>query len=264
MSRKAFSRLVLGVTAVCVLAPAALLLVWSVTGRWPWPRLTPETYSLRTLRELLLGSGGFLPLLGSSIALAGATAALATAVALLTARATAFYSFPGRGLARFCGILPLLVPGTVLAMGLHLAFLRLGLADTVVGVLLVHLVSALPYCVAILTDVTAAVGLALEEQAAVLGAPPLTAFRGATLPRLAPGILSSMSMAFTISYSQYFSTLLIGGGRVRTLALVLVPYIQSGDRPLAAACAAVFTGSALLVFALFEWAIHRLEKRGGL
>ena len=51
---------------------------------------------------------------------------------------------------------------------------------------------------------------------------------------------------------------------MRTLALVLVPYIQSGDRPLAAAYAAVFTGSALLVFALFEWAIRRMERRGAL
>ena len=257
MGKKWFSRLVLLVTAVCILLPAALLLVWSVTGRWPWPRLTPETYTLRTLRELLLGSTSLLQLLGSSVALAGATA-------VLTARATELYRFPGRSLARFCGLLPLLIPGTVFAIGVHLVFLRLGLADTVAGVLLVHLVTALPYAIAILTDVTAAVGANLEEQAAVLGAGPLAAFRWATLPRLVPGILSSLSMAFTLSYSQYFSTLIVGGGRVRTLAMVLVPYIQSGDRPLASAYAAVFTGSALLVFALFEWAIHRLERRGEL
>ena len=41
MGKKWFSRLLLLVTAVCILLPAALLLVWSVTGRWPWPRLTP-------------------------------------------------------------------------------------------------------------------------------------------------------------------------------------------------------------------------------
>lgn len=264
MGKKWFSRLLLLVTAVCILLPAALLLVWSVTGRWPWPRLTPETYTLRTLRELLFGSISLLQLLGSSVALAGATAVLSTAVAVLTARATELYRFPGRSLARFCGLLPLLIPGTVFAIGVHLVFLRLGLADTVAGVLLVHLVTALPYAIAILTDVTAAVGANLEEQAAVLGAGPLSAFRWATLPRLVPGILSSLSMAFTLSYSQYFSTLIVGGGRVRTLAMVLVPYIQSGDRPLASAYAAVFTGSALLVFALFEWAIHRLERRGEL
>ena len=39
-----------------------------------------------------------------------------------------------------------------------------------------------------------------------------------------------MSMGFVLSYSQYFTTLMVGGGRVKTIALVLVPYIQSGDR----------------------------------
>ena len=117
MGKKWFSRLLLLVTAVCILLPAALLLVWSVTGRWPWPRLAPETYTLRTLRELLFGSTSLLRLLGSSVALAGATAVLSTAVALLTARATELYRFPGRSLARFCGLLPLLIPGTVFAIG---------------------------------------------------------------------------------------------------------------------------------------------------
>ena len=130
------------------------------------------------------------------------------------------------------------------------------------GVLLVHLVTALPYAIAILTDVTAAVGANLEEQAAVLGAGPLSAFRWATLPRLVPGILSSLSMAFTLSYSQYFSTLIVGGGRVRTLALVLVPYIQGGDRSLASVYAVAFTAWALAVFFLFECLIRRREKGG--
>ena len=43
---------------------------------------------------------------------------------------------------------------------------------------------------------------------------------------------------FTLSYSQYFTTLIVGGGRVKTLALVLVPYIQGGDRALASVYAA--------------------------
>lgn len=71
-----------------------------------------------------------------------------------------------------------------------------------------------------------------------------------------------MSMGFILSYSQYFTTLLVGGGRIRTMATVLVPYIQSGDRPLASAYSAAFVASALAVFALFEWLIHRLQKGG--
>ena len=57
-----------------------------------------------------------------------------------------------------------------------------------------------------------------------------------------------MSMGFILSYSQYFTTLMVGGGRVKTIALVLVPYIQSGDRSLSSVYSTAFVGSALLVF----------------
>ena len=44
--------------------------------------------------------------------------------------------------------------------------------------------------------------------------------------------------------------------------LVLVPYIQGGDRSLASVYALAFTGSALVVFALFETLIRRWQRRG--
>jgi putative spermidine/putrescine transport system permease protein len=69
------------------------------------------------------------------------------------------------------------------------------LNDTIAGVVLVHMVAALPYCVTIMMDVTAAVGNSLEEQAAVLGATPLRSFADASLPQLMPGILSSASIS---------------------------------------------------------------------
>ena len=147
-------------------------------------------------------------------------------------------------------------------MGIQVSLIRMHLNDTIAGVVLVHLVAALPYCVTIMMDVTAAVGDSLEEQAAELGAGPFRSFIDASLPGIMPGVLSSASMAYIISYSQYFTTLLAGGGRIKTLALVLVPYIQSGDRALASIYSTVFVGSALIVFFLLEAAIHRIMRKG--
>ena len=262
MKKRTFSRCVLALTAACILFPMAVIAVWSVTGRWPWPNLLPESWTLRTLEELFFGSADLPGLLGSSIFLGAAVAALATVISNLTARATEFYDFRGKSLIRFSGMLPLLVPGTVFAMGIQLVMLKLGLADKIAGVVLVHLVCALPYCIAIMGDVTRAVGIRLEEQARVLGATPLRAFFAVTLPTLIPGILSSMSMGFILSYSQYFTTLMVGGGRVKTIALVMVPYIQSGDRALASAYSVAFVGSAMMVFFIFEALIKKMQKEG--
>ena len=262
MKRRTFLNAVLAVTAACILLPMVVIAIWSVTGRWPWPGLIPESWTLRTLEELFFGSAKLPKLLGSSISLAATVALLATVIGILTSRATEFFEFPGKSLIRFSGMLPLLVPGTVFAMGIQLVMLKLGLADKIAGVVLVHLVCALPYCIAIMGDVTRAVGIRLEEQAQVLGASPLRAFFAVTLPALLPGILSSMSMGFILSYSQYFTTLMVGGGRVKTIALVLVPYIQSGDRALASAYSVAFVGSAMIVFFIFEALIQKLQKEG--
>ena len=258
-----FMKTVLAVTLFCIFLPMAVVALWSITERWPWPRLLPESLSLRTLRELFFGSAKLPQILFSSITLALTVALLGTLIGILTARATELYRFRGKALVYMGSFFPLLVPGTVFAMGIQITLIRLGLSDTIAGVIIVHLIAAVPYCITIMTDVTRATGSKLEQQAMVLGASPVRSFFEATLPSLLPGILSSMSMGFILSYSQYFTTLMVGGGRVKTIALVLVPYIQSGDRALSSVYAVAFVGTALLVFFVFEGIIHSLQKEGG-
>ena len=238
---------VLWLTAACIILPAIVLLIWCFAARWPWPGILPESLSLRTVKELIFGSAKLPKLLLSSISLSFAVAAISTTIGIATARATELYEFRGKGLIRFFSLLPLLVPGTVLAIGAQIMLLK---------------VASVPYCITIMTDVTAALGDKFEEQAATLGAGPFRAFFEVTLPNLMPGIMSSFSMGFIISYSQYFTTLIIGGGRINTISLVLVPYIQGGDRSLASVYAMAFTLSALGVFAMLELLIYNVNKGG--
>ena len=262
MKKNPWMKWVLAITLFCIFLPMAVVVLWSVTDRWPWPSLLPESVSLRTINEMLFGSAKLPQILFSSIALGLTVALLGTVIGIMTARATELYRFPGKKMVHVLSFLPMLVPGTVFAMGIQITLIRLGLSDTLTGVVIVHLIAAVPYCITIMTDVTRSVGDKLEQQAMVLGAGPFRAFFAVTLPSLLPGILSSMSMGFILSYSQYFTTLMVCGGRVKTIALVLVPYIQSGDRALSAVYAVAFVGSALLVFFVFETMIHFLQKRG--
>ena len=262
MKKHSLMKLVLALTLFCIFLPMAVVMLWSVTERWPWPLLLPESLSVRTVKELFFGSAKLPEILFSSISLALIVAVLGTVIGIMTARATELYSFRGEKMVHLGSFLPLLVPGTVFAMGIQITLIRMGLSDTLTGVVIVHLIAAVPYCITIMTDVTRAVGDRLEQQAMVLGAGPFRAFLQVSLPALLPGILSSMSMGFILSYSQYFTTLMVGGGRVKTIALVLVPYIQSGDRALSSVYSVAFVGSALLVFFLFETLIHYAQKRG--
>ena len=76
MRKHPFLKLVLGIALVLTVLPMAVVLLWSVTRRWPWPLLLPESYTFRTVRELLTGSASLPKLLLSSIGLALTVAVL--------------------------------------------------------------------------------------------------------------------------------------------------------------------------------------------
>lgn len=248
-----------------ILAPMAILLLWTFVSRWPWPDLLPEAYSLRAIKDVFAPHTKIFSILFSNMLLSLSVAILSAIVGTMTARALVLYDFVGKRLIEFLSIAPILVPGTVFAMGIHIVFIKMSLADTVLGVIIAHLLYTLPYSINIMKDLTKSIGKQMEMQAYVLGASPLKSFIYITLPLLTPGIMASISMAYITSFSQYFITLLIGGGKVKTLSILMVPFIAKGDRSLGSAYALVFVISTLSVFVVINKIIEKLqyETKGG-
>ncbi len=261
--KRTWSGALLAAGAAVILLPMLVMLVWVFTERWAWPALWPQTFSLRAVREVLHRSGQLAAVLASSVGISLAVAALSVLIGLMTARAIVLYDFPGKGAAAFFTSLPLMVPVTVFAMGVQVTFIRLGLNNTVHGVIVAHLLYSLPYAVYLLTDGTRALGVGLEEQARVLGASGLGAFRKVTLPLLTPVLLAAFSMAYIVSFSQYFLTLLLGGGQVKTFTMVMVPYLQGGERNIASVYSAIFLAVTFLLLVLFEKLSRRWMRHGG-
>lgn len=260
--KKPFLKSFLRLSILMVIIPFIIMIIWSVSVRWPWPSILPDSLSLRSLKELLWGSHQLIPLLLSSILLSTLVGVLSTVISLMASRAIEVDQIPGARFFRFFSLLIFVVPATAFTMGIHYYMIRGGLSDTYLGVVLAHVVMSIPYSMNILLDLTKRVGKRLEEQAVVLGEHPVKAFFSTSFKELIPGMLSSFSMAFIVSYSQYFMTLIIGGGRVKTLALVLVPYIQEGDRSLASAFATAFVGSGILVVMLVELIMKKGDVHG--
>ena len=199
--------------------------------------------------------------LGTSMGIALATAVLTTTVAALAGRALSRYRFAGREVFRFAVLTPFLIPATVFAMGVQVAFIRAGLAGTVAGVVVSHVIVALPYASLIMVDAMEAAGSRLEEQARLCGAGSARTWATVILPVLAPSLLSAASMSYILSFSQYFITLLVGAGKVKTLALVMFPYLAGGDRTIASAYGVVFLAATLIVFLLFEVLLRKQASR---
>ncbi len=255
-----FVRISLFIMGFGILFPLFVLGLWAVTERWSWPEIFPQVFSLRATVELVGRGGEMLKLLFSGISISLGVGILSVVISILSARALVFYEFKAKGFFHFLIILPLLIPTTVFAMGIHVIFLRIGLGNTVIGVIISHLIYSLPYAVNLLLAATQGIGSQLEEQALVLGASPLQAFYKISLPLLVPAILSAFSMAYIISFSQYFLTLLLGGGKVKTFTVIMVPYLTSGERNFAAVYSIVFLLISLAIFAGAELISQRISK----
>lgn len=265
MGKKRFTaaNIILLFLILVILVPVLLMLVWTVTERWAWPDLFPQVYSFRALREISGRGGALTALFLSSILISFAVAVLSVVIGALTARALVLYEFPFKNLIYFMTILPFMIPATVFAMGVQITFIKMGLNNTIPGVITAHLICSLPYAVRLMIDGTEAAGNRLEEQARVLGATEGQAFFRVTLPILVPVILSAFSMSYIVSFSQYFLTLLIGGGQVKTLTIVMVPYLQGGNRNIACAYSVVFLGITLVIFGVFEKISEMWSKNTG-
>lgn len=226
--------------------PLVMICLWSVADRWPWPDIFPADLSQRGWM-FLVGSKRVLKVLATSILLSSVVTVLTLVICIPAARVLALYEFKGKKLIEILTLLPLIVPMMTVVMGIHVNFIRLNLANTFLGVVLVHILPGIPYGVRIMQTSFQLYGKSMEEQGRILGADNIQVFRYITVPLLKPGLIVSATMIYIISFSQYFITMLIGGGRIMTFSMLYFPYVQSGDRTITAVLSLVFLGSILLV-----------------
>jgi putative spermidine/putrescine transport system permease protein len=242
--------LALGLMAVVVLLPLVPIVIWSFAFRWAFPDLLPATWSLRAWRYVAAPESQVAAAFQNSLALGLSVTALATLIGVPAGRALGLHEFRGKRLVEFLILAPVIVPGLAVVLGIHVLFIRYGLSETFLGVVLVHLVPTTPYMTLVMASVFANYDAQFEEQARVLGAGPWRAFALITLPAILPGVAVGALFAFLISWSQYILTLLIGGGAVITLPLLLFSFAGSGDNAIAGALSLLFAAPSVLLLVL--------------
>lgn len=237
-----------------LIGPIAALGLYALSTRWFYPQLLPSEWALQPLLRQL-ANPRTQAALASSLSIAGLVTALALLIGLPAARTLGLRRFRGRGLVLLVLFLPNVVPPLATGMGLNVLFLRLGLAGSPLGVVLVHLVPVLPYTIFALLGVFARYDEGYEQQARTLGASGLQVLWRVTLPLAGPGLAVAALFAFLVSWSQYVLTLLIGGGRVITLPILLFSAVAGGNPTTTAALALLFAAPPLIAIALVARAL---------
>ncbi len=229
--------------------PLVIFILYAFSTRWFYPQVFPNEWAsgafLRALSDMRVRSG-----LWDSLGIAVVVSILSLIFGIPAARVLGLRQFHGRQAAWLVLFLPTIVPPLAIGMGLNILFLRIGLAGTLIGVVIAHLIPALPYVIFTLAGAFARYDENYEFQSLVLGANPVYTFLKITLPMITPSLVVAVLFAFLISWSQYLLTLLIGSGRIITLPILLFSAASGGNPVSIAILSIIFLVPPIVIIAI--------------
>ncbi|WP_376876640.1 ABC transporter permease [Albirhodobacter sp. R86504] len=229
------------------------LAIWSITWRWSFPLILPESISLRPWAQ----SSGWPSALKTTLTLAIGAVGMSLAMAILWLEAE------DRGKLRlpvWILYLPLIVPQIGFLYGLQSSFLRASLPHGMIAVIWAHSLFVFPYIMLALRDPWRNLDARHRSAAASLGAGPMRRLLRVKLPMLLAPILAACAIGVAVSVAQYLPTLFMGAGRIVTLTTEAVTLSSGSDRRITGVFAALQASLPLLAY-LAAFAIPRWRAR---
>ena len=144
--------------------------------------------------------------------------------------------------------LPFAVAGTVLAIGLVIAFNAGGLVLTGGWLIMVlaYTVRKLPFTVRASSAILHQIDPSLEEASISLGVSPLRTLLGLTVPLMLGGIVSGMVLTWVTVASELSSTVVLYSGPWRTLTIVMFQALEGTGAGVAVAAASLLIAITLV------------------
>jgi putative spermidine/putrescine transport system permease protein len=196
----------------------------------------PQGLSLRWIKAFLT-SPTFLSAYGVSFVVALGATLVSTLIGTMAAVFLSRSSSGSVPVLRGFFMLPIVLPGVVLGLALYVFFVSsgVGLARTMPGLLIGHILVTCPFVIATVTASLVGFDRSLEEAARSLGAGPVTAFRLVTLKIIAPAISAGSIFAFIVSFGQFELTLFLTAPDLQTLPSAMYTSMRYKFEPTAAA-----------------------------
>lgn len=179
--------------------------------------------------SFFLNSEGIIPGVINSITVAVITLVLSTVIAAPAGYAVSRYIFPGRDFFQLAILAVRAFPIVILAIPLAVAFIALGIFDSVYSLAMMHTALTLPTTVLVIGSVFASIPYELEEAAMVFGCTPTQAFRHVVLPLVLPGVAASAIFTFVMSWNEVFAASVLTIQNRTLPAQVLAVLSQSSE-----------------------------------
>lgn len=216
--------------------------------RWYQGLLDDPNWSIATKNTLVVGA---------------ASSALATVLGVLAALGLAHRNLPYRETITAVLISPMVVPVVIAAVGMYFFYTRLGISNSLLGLILAHTALGTPFVVITVSATLVGFNDNLTRAARSLGAGPLKAFWQVKLPLIAPGVVSGAIFAFATSFDEVVVVLFLGGVEQRTIPRQMWSGVREELSPAILAMATLLTLFSVLLLISLELLRRRNERLRG-
>lgn len=207
--------------------PILMAVMWSLVdpkNPWSYPNIFPPSFSLAQWKFVFdytnIGRA-----LRTSYSLAPLAVLLSLVLSLPTSYVLGRKKIPGKKLFMLVVLLPIIMPGMVVALFLSRVFAAFGLSQTFFGLVLAHTLMSIPYMIRVMTTSFQAIPQDVIDAAENLGANTFVKIRDIFLPMIRPGLLAGMIFAFTVSIEEFNLTFIIGTPTFETIPTILYSFM---------------------------------------
>jgi len=207
--------------------PIFMAIMWSLVNpddAWSYPNLIPPSFSLEQWRYVF-NYTNIARALKTSYSIAPLAVILSFLLSLPTSYVLVRKDIPGKKVFMLVVLLPMIMPGMVVALFLSRVFNLMGLSQTFLGLVLAHTLMSMPYMIRVMTTSFASIPQDVIDAAENLGAGTFVKIKDIFLPMIRPGLIAGMIFAFTTSLEEFNLTFIIGTPTFETIPTILYSFM---------------------------------------
>ncbi|KAB0677354.1 carbohydrate ABC transporter permease [Aureimonas leprariae] len=191
----------------------------------PWPTTGLDTASYARLDAF---GAGILHHAGNSLFVSLGTAAVTILVSVLAGYGFSRFRFPMKGLAFVLILSTIMIPFQSILTPIFLILAKLGLQNTLTGLVLIYVTLQLPFSVFMMRNAFDAVPKEIEEAARIEGVKGFRLLVFVLGPLVLPGIVSVGLFAFLNAWNEFLAALVLLTDQSKFTLPVLMTAVRSG------------------------------------
>ena len=189
------------------------------------PSLLPEAFRWQSYLEIFQ-LRPFDLWLQNSFLIAAGTTAFSMVLAIPAAYSLARFVYRGKRTLGMVVLVTQMLPASLIVIPMYIAFLRFGLLESKIGVILAHASMTLPYTIWMLRGFFETIPMEVLEAALVDGCSRLRAMVRISLPLAVPGIVGAGLYVFETSWNEYlFARTFISRGENMVVSVGISTFI---------------------------------------